>query len=980
MCKGLIIVLLSLFVPFMGANAQRYLFDHYTVANGLPSNTLYRCACDTEGFLWIATSSGAVRFDGKFFDVFHESDGLPDNDLVNLFIDSRNRIWFFGFNGRVSFYTNGKMHTAITDKWLQPLQSGIFVQYSVEDPAHNIYLLRSNGNIQCISAEDSVASLSVTGNLFFIRNNIWRLPDRVTGPKDYFFHRIYDDAHIPLPAVFIHSDINKQSVAPSIYGNLCCVKHHSVYFMRPDGGLPERICSTPEILGHAKFLNDSSIILLTTGNGAYIYNTRLKRIVRHLLPGETLTDAFMNAHGDLWCTSLNSGLFYQPASRGKALYITADEHLADEKCTAIYVAPDNSIWAGMDNATLQQWHNDKLSFTTSLTGNRKTFGRINTIVYLPSGYLAISSDVGMFLMNPNGTGLRCVGFNAPEKVAQLAAVKSCSVATNGDLLIAVTTFAQRLPAAEMNAQKPVSQSVLSSTDRILCVFEDRHRQIWLATSKGLCVIKGNDTIYLYRNNKLLNRRILQIGETASGYIILATDGDGLIALKDEVTCAHINAANGLPGDICRKIFITGDTVYTATPDGIGIAAYDEKKGLFVHAVTGKDGLLSVDCRDVCVAGNRLYIATDKGIAVLPLGSVYRTAPVPHSYLKSITADGKIIAPQGNRISLRYGVRSIAINYGCISQNAMAGIEYRYRTSPDDDWTVTGVPSFVYNDPNPKQLFVTIQSRYKGGDWDRGFTIDINIVPRFYQRRWFLLLLVLFLAAGTCAGVMLHYRKKRRQLYNRHRLAKLESQASQAMMNPHFVFNALNSVQHFINGHDNYAANQYLTRFSRLIRRHLELNRKQYISLEEEFDFLRLYLEIEKSRCDNKLSFRIKVHTGIVPDETFIPVLILQPLVENAVWHGITPKEEGGCINITAGIAANGDLEISVTDNGVGFKAETLSTGRQSMGLGIIQDRLQLLSRLYNQEFSILYKNTDAGHTEIVVRCPLLNKKDLIPVA
>lgn len=964
--------------------AQNYLFDHFTMADGLPSNTNYRCAGDTEGFIWIATSNGAARFDGKTFAVFHESDGLPDNDIVYLFIDKKNRVWFCGFNGKIAFYADGIMHTAATDKWLQPLQSGNFVIYSAQDTAQNIYLVDRTGHIRCITHDDKIISFAEQGNVFFVHNKIWRLPDRTAGIPAHFLHSLYGKDSIPLPDYFIGMVVRKVALFPSLRGNIFCRNLRSVYMLGNKPFSSELLCYAPTTLNRVIYINDSNIALFAPGNGIYIYDTHSKKITRHLLAGETLTDAFMNTHGDLWCTSQNKGLFYLPACRGKAHYITTAEKLQDEKCTALYTASENVLWVGMDNAILQKLDDRKPVSTILLSHNKNAFSRISSIVYTPAGYIAIASDVGMYLLDKNGTNLRQVMFTAPENKnpVYLSAVKSCSVAANGDILIVVTNYIERLRVVDMNAQTPVAQLVVSSPERVLCAFEDSRQHTWFATTKGLNKIEGCDTICLYLKNGLLAKRILQIGETTSGYIVLATDGAGMIVLKNETVFAHITTKNGLPGNICRKIFITGDTVYAATPDGVAIAGYKHGQGFFVHAVTGKDGLLSLDCRDVSVMGDQLYAATDKGISILALNNIFHADPVPYTYLKTIVADGKNIVVKDSHVSLRYGIKSIMISYGTVSQNAAAGMEYRYRTAPENDWVVTDAASFVYNDPRPQKMQVTIQSRYKGGAWDKGILLSVDIAPGFYQTTWFIVLLVFLLTVSVCGGFYFYYRKQRRQLYNRNKLMKLESQANQAMMNPHFVFNALNSVQHFMNQHDNYAANQYLTRFSRLIRRHLELNRKQYISLEEEFDFLRLYLDVEKSRCDDKLSFSIEVLPGITADEIFIPVLILQPLVENAVWHGITPKTDGGHILITAGSSGNENLEICIEDDGVGFPAGTGAEQqpRQSMGLSIIKDRLHLLSKLYGREFSINYNHAGKKGTHIIVRFPLLTITSLIPVS
>lgn len=960
------------------ANGQQYLFDHFTMSDGLPSNTNYRCATDADGFVWIATSGGVTRFDGKSFEVFHESDGLPDNDITYLLADHKNRIWFFGFNGGVSFYQQNSIHTVATDPWLKSLQTESFVVYSLEDPQHNIYLANGNGTFQCITSKDSVILFSLRGNLFFAHNKVWCLQDKVAGASRHLMYSLSDSSSIATPAVLLNQIIRKQTIAPSIHGNLFCAAYKNLYLASSKDLTIQKIGTAPAPISSLKYISDSVVALFAPAHGVYFFNLLRKKITAHLLDGETLSDALMNINGDLWCTSLNNGLFYLPACRSNARYIIAKEHLPNERCTAIYADSSNTIWIGMDDAAVQRSTKES-THIFPLSERKNIVGRVNSIVYTKAGYIAIASDLGLYLIDKDGTDLKPVRMYmaADQKLVQLRAVKSCSVAPNGDLLIAATNFAHRLSVDEMAKAQPVAMPVRTCSDRVLYAFEDNRKQIWLATLKGLIKINGSDTIKLFQQNRLLAKRILQIGQMPRGYIVLATDGAGILILKDDKVCAQITRRNGLPSDICRRIFICGDSLYTATAEGAGIVGYNKQQGIFVHAVTGKDGLLNVNCRDLAVANDSLYVATDRGICILPLPQLFQANAVPNIYLKSIAIDGKPAMVTNNELSFAYGAKSVQVNYGAVSQNTTAGVEYRYRITPHSPWTVTDTPSLRYNDPPLKHTQVTIQSRYKGGAWSKELLLHIHVLPRFYQETWFAA--VMFCIGGLAVvGALFYYlRKKRRQVLTRNKLMKLESQANQAMMNPHFVFNALNSVQHFLNDHDNYAANQYLSRFSRLIRRHMELNRKQYLSLAEEFEFLKLYLEVEKNRSDDQLSFHLEIQSGIDPDETFIPVLILQPLAENAVWHGIHPKG-GGFISIVAKINSGNSLEISVTDDGVGLSDKTGSV-RQSIGLGIIQDRLHLLTKLYGQPFSIAVQNIKSGGVRATVHFPVLKNPDLLYV-
>ncbi len=180
-----------------------------------------------------------------------------------------------------------------------------------------------------------------------------------------------------------------------------------------------------------------------------------------------------------------------------------------------------------------------------------------------------------------------------------------------------------------------------------------------------------------------------------------------------------------------------------------------------------------------------------------------------------------------------------------------------------------------------------------------------------------------------------------------RAKELEIQALRSQMNPHFIFNCLNAINRFILGHETEAASDYLTKFSRLMRMIMNHSRHPYISLAEEIDILRLYLDMERLRFKDAFDYRIIVADELEIDDIRIPPLLVQPFVENAVWHGLMHKEERGTLTIS--FSANGDmLTCVVRDNGVGRRHAALLKSKsverhKSMGMQITAERMALLS-------------------------------------
>ncbi len=180
-----------------------------------------------------------------------------------------------------------------------------------------------------------------------------------------------------------------------------------------------------------------------------------------------------------------------------------------------------------------------------------------------------------------------------------------------------------------------------------------------------------------------------------------------------------------------------------------------------------------------------------------------------------------------------------------------------------------------------------------------------------------------------------------------RAKELEIQALRSQMNPHFIFNCLNAINRFILGHETEAASDYLTKFSRLMRMIMNHSRHSYISLADEIEVLRLYLDMERLRFKDAFDYRIDVEEELDTDEVRIPPLLVQPFVENAVWHGLMHKEERGSLSIR--IRVKDDLlTCIVRDNGVGRRRAGMLKSKsaekhKSMGLQITAERMALLT-------------------------------------
>lgn len=236
-----------------------------------------------------------------------------------------------------------------------------------------------------------------------------------------------------------------------------------------------------------------------------------------------------------------------------------------------------------------------------------------------------------------------------------------------------------------------------------------------------------------------------------------------------------------------------------------------------------------------------------------------------------------------------------------------------------------------------------------------------------------LLLITLLAFG-----FINFYKRKREVFKK-TVEQVNNKALRSQMNPHFIFNSLNSIQDFISANDSKNANAYLIKFAKLVRMILENSRKQEILLSDDLKALELYMQLESLRLKNGFDYELKIDPAIDTDATLVPPLIIQPFVENAIWHGLQHKTERGKIIINISKIEN-DLQCIVEDNGVGRviaqtkKTETNPEKRKSLGMEITKERIQLYNSIKNAKAffeitDILNANNVITGVRVLLRLP-----------
>jgi len=247
--------------------------------------------------------------------------------------------------------------------------------------------------------------------------------------------------------------------------------------------------------------------------------------------------------------------------------------------------------------------------------------------------------------------------------------------------------------------------------------------------------------------------------------------------------------------------------------------------------------------------------------------------------------------------------------------------------------------------------------------------------------------ILTTIASLCANKIVRARAEEEKekamltvMETRQKMAEVEMQALRAQMNPHFIFNCLNSINRYIVKSDQATASLYLTRFAKLIRLILDNSNSKNVLLSNELEALKLYIEMEALRFDKKFSYEITVAEGVPADSIELPPLIIQPYVENAIWHGLLHLQTVGHLRIHVNLPAENLLQCIIEDNGIGrerareLKSKSATT-KKSLGMKLTESRLALLNKHAELNASVeiidlVKENNEAAGTKVILNIPI----------
>ncbi len=450
--------------------------------------------------------------------------------------------------------------------------------------------------------------------------------------------------------------------------------------------------------------------------------------------------------------------------------------------------------------------------------------------------------------------------------------------------------------------------------------------------------------------------------------------------------------NGLvtndPDGLC---FDRDGNAWFATP--YGLSRYDLRSRQ-LRTFYQTDGLLSNTISNVELIDtlrNVLFVSTDRGMCLFEPDRVGAAAPAPPTFVTGLrVSDQPMALPRGDHLDLKYSQNDLRIEFTGVNFINGAISRYQYSLEPAGraaNWKEAGTDNFAsFLNLAPGRYTFQARTANSDGVWgNQPATLEIVIYPPWWGTWTFRLSLLAALAALGWALYRRQIRavegREKEKARVRQQLADLEMKALRSQMNPHFVFNALNSVQNFILKNDTREASRYLTKFARLMRLILENSESPLVPLAREIELLRYYTELENLRFNQRFSFDFQIDPALRPEAISIPGMLIQPHIENAIWHGLMHKTEPGHLWVRFLQADERTIMCEIEDDGVGrTQAAEMERDRhrehRSTGLTNIRHRLELLNAQLAEDIRLDFEDLydEAGQargTKVVVRMPVV---------
>jgi ligand-binding sensor domain-containing protein/two-component sensor histidine kinase len=1023
----------------LAREAETLYFRHFTKEEGLPSDVVRWVSQDVTGYLWIATDNGLARYDGHSMKVFghnpEDPTSLSENLILALYESSDSLLWV-GTNNGFSIYdpvfdvfTN--YHPFAVEGYHFP---AVEVHYFFEDPDGSIWIATSNGLAHFDRKNDRIKWMLQADEKSLPDESLlsWvyqvdahpRNKDQIVASTQGGILFIDKKTH----SVFLEpeKDTSHRPASQSLFFDGDSVLWTGEWAT----GLKKLNLVTMEweifTISDKDLLtilfierkNDEELWLATVGEGLAVFNKRTRTFrsypksdtnPRSLLSNYLQCNILIDKNGDLWVGGKEGLNFLDNSYRSFQRQVLP---YGVETIRSIFRAEsEEMLYLGTDSR-----HN--IIFKDVQTGDWgfikdsedvKPNARIYSIFRDHRGVIwATSLRNHLLYIDPASQSLRVfrdgdnkfISFNDTTTF-----LRELVEDQNHNLWVSaprhgLIRIGKDRKTVHYLQHDPGNPNSLFKSRYYNDLMVDHKNRLWIGSYDGFGVYDIETERFItefpneMKNLGIRNQTVQGFATDSLGRIWACIPGKGLLRItenEDEISLKLFHTVHGLNDpnvsriatDSNHNFWIINEGLLFFNPYTEQFNAFDKRNGL--HELKSLDDRIFIDWQDnIYLTGSGAY--ESQNVSVLNVSK-----NIINLIIEDIEVNGERIIQLGpgrhnSSFILKPSERNVRLRFTAICFQDADRIHYEYQLlGYDDQKSIIIAPGMAnYTNLPPGKYRFVVKAAHRGLWFDQEAEVEFTIKPFFYQTTWFFI--AVFLVGLLIIFGIFRYRVSRIKSQEKiksdfeKKIAEVEMQSLRAQMNPHFIFNSLNSINTFILKNKTEAASDYLNKFARLIRAVLNNAKHKLVCLEDELDALKIYLELEQLRFDNRFDFSIKTDKFLDTNRVYVPPLLLQPYVENAVWHGLLHKETRGRIEVSA--QKNGQhIIFKIQDNGVGrekaaeFKSH-FTPQNKSVGMSITADRIAIIKSLYSSDAKISISDLhDQNHkpagTKITIMLPLI---------
>jgi ligand-binding sensor domain-containing protein len=951
------LLLALFFTGILCAQSPDYRLETFGTRDGMLSSKIYSLAQTTDRRLWIGTELGVSIYDGYRFSNYqytagHESIGR----ILCITQDKQHNVWLGGDKGLFLFSNDSIYKMNVKNR---PTMA---VEAMLTDKEGNIFLgeltaLYKLSPAQIISAVKNTNALldatiyaGFTKRVFSIATD--RQQNLYVGSFDGVF--MFPANNNSYRLYWSNPDVFKEVLS------VTALSPDSVFWTKVDaqpyqsikGKVKQFIES--DVIGRSVFIKQDRPYALTSSGVAQISDGALQPVVSITGITNNVVASIIDAEGNIWISSWEGLLKYRKtAFRQYAL------HDEKDKQAEIF--------------SMIERNNGELLFGSN---HGKIFSKQNGVLSPHMGIPKIFPDAEVMCMTETsdnalwiGSGYQGIARFKNNKLTNwgldsMLKDENCEMlypAMDGRLLACteqgVTVVDPRLESPMVKHYPFIKK--YSRYPELFGVFQSGSSPYWCYGSGGFYQlineqlvddsISGMPVKSLYINKIIADKK---------GNVWIATHGMGLMQCRIEnnnrlVLIKRYDQKSGTPSNNALSVLVDkNDNIWWGDYMSVSVLLNPGTAEQLI-SFNEKDGLLSSYYQTLKMEQQRdgtIWGLTTMGAFAFHPDSIGRNELPPVLMLDSIASrDGSTLGGLDMPV-LSYVNNSIRFHFTAICLSDPSKIRYAYRLKElDSNWTYTSGRVASFNFLQPGKYTFELKACNNNNIWTPVIsTYKFRIRPPFWQTWWFRGLIILLVTTM----IYLLFRRRisafKTKAAIRQQMAELEAKAIRAQMNPHFIFNSLNAIQESIVLHDYDTSYQYLSKFSKLLRLVLNNSEKNVIPLADEIEMNRLYLELESLRFKHSFSYSIRVDDLIDTELVRFPSLMLQPFIENAIWHGLMHKEGEKILSIVFRQKVH-ELECVIEDNGIGrekagaIKQQKLGAHHfESKGTNLARQRIHLL--------------------------------------